>query len=473
MPHSCEYCNASFLSKRALINHQKTAKYCLDIQTDTFIQEFKCECGSEFTRKDSLKRHEKTCRMKIISLPLNTVCALEKENLVEPIQREKLDLNNIITDQLKEESDSIKTGKDEIENVAPCEDDKIVNLQLVIPGGNIITIPAKNNGSINATAICKASGKLFDNWKQTKEFQDLVSAMQSDMEIPISKLITSIKDGISLSQGAWIHPDLVIPLAQWCSPTFAIQTSRWMRELLLTAKIEIEHGKHLTIQNYQLQSLVSCISSTTSQSKHLEEELKFVESKHNLIMQSMNYQRGDNVIYIGFIGVREEKPYYKFGKSHQFDIRNNRHISTFDEFKTIFVFNCEADIAEPKIKNYLKRKGLKDNIEVNGMTKTEIFFTTADTPIEEILEVCVVICDMCKSQSQENERLRIENIEKDYRFQLEQERHKMELELEKNKIELERHKMELELAKNKIELLEAKIREMKLGAKLQKYKIDT
>lgn len=28
----CEFCDSSFLRKNTLINHQKTAKFCLDIQ---------------------------------------------------------------------------------------------------------------------------------------------------------------------------------------------------------------------------------------------------------------------------------------------------------------------------------------------------------------------------------------------------------------------------------------------------------
>lgn len=35
--------------------------------------------------------------------------------------------------------------------------------------------------------------------------------------------------------GTWIHPDLAIQLAQWCSKAFAIQVSRWIREWMASA----------------------------------------------------------------------------------------------------------------------------------------------------------------------------------------------------------------------------------------------
>lgn len=221
---------------------------------------------------------------------------------------------------------------------------------------------------------------------------------------------------------------------------------------LLTGKEEIEP----TIQS---QSLVPYVCPSI-QSSHLEKELKFVKSKCKLL-ENINYQLGDNVIYTGFIGVRDGKPYYKYGKSRQFDIRHDTHSTTYDEFKTIFVSKCEADIAELQIKRYLERKNLNDKIEVKGQNKIEIFFTTDDNPIQEILEVFGMICNLCKTQSQENERLRIENIKKDHQLQLNQEKHKMELALK-----------DIELLKAKMGEMESKMREMELETKIRNVAIN-
>lgn len=60
----CEYCHGEFSRVSVLYKHQRSAKYCLEIQgkfiTDT--QELTCKyCNKDFTRKDVVKRHEKTC----------------------------------------------------------------------------------------------------------------------------------------------------------------------------------------------------------------------------------------------------------------------------------------------------------------------------------------------------------------------------------------------------------------------------
>ena len=65
MPYVCEYCNQCFYSQANLRRHKTTAIYCLDIQNKTCaiakVVDFKCKCGSHFTRKDNLDRHEKIC----------------------------------------------------------------------------------------------------------------------------------------------------------------------------------------------------------------------------------------------------------------------------------------------------------------------------------------------------------------------------------------------------------------------------
>jgi hypothetical protein len=50
------------------------------------------------------------------------------------------------------------------------------------------------------------------------------------MGFPISGLIVTLKGGRPEEQGTWVHPDVAIHLAQWCSPKFAVAVSRWVRE---------------------------------------------------------------------------------------------------------------------------------------------------------------------------------------------------------------------------------------------------
>ena len=59
----CEFCENNFSSISNLVNHQKTAKYCLKKQNKNIEKQFTCVgCNSEFTRKHDFNRHIKSCK---------------------------------------------------------------------------------------------------------------------------------------------------------------------------------------------------------------------------------------------------------------------------------------------------------------------------------------------------------------------------------------------------------------------------
>lgn len=96
---------------------------------------------------------------------------------------------------------------------------------------NTLVEQRKVDGYINATAMCQAVGKLFADYRRNSSTVAFLEELSTDMGIPISQLIQSVKGG-SEPQGTWVHPDLAIHLAQWLSPKFAVAVSRWVREWL-------------------------------------------------------------------------------------------------------------------------------------------------------------------------------------------------------------------------------------------------
>jgi muconolactone delta-isomerase len=61
----CEFCKKEFSSKSALIYHQKTAKYCLEIQGKDLLEDFKCSyCSKKFTTLQNLNDHISVCKEK-------------------------------------------------------------------------------------------------------------------------------------------------------------------------------------------------------------------------------------------------------------------------------------------------------------------------------------------------------------------------------------------------------------------------
>ncbi|MDZ7866831.1 KilA-N domain-containing protein [Acidovorax sp.] len=83
------------------------------------------------------------------------------------------------------------------------------------------------DGYINATAMCKAAGKLFGHYRENDGTKAFLEALELDIGIPISQLIQVLR-GSNVAQGTWIHPQVAIHLAQWLSPQFAVQVSKWV-----------------------------------------------------------------------------------------------------------------------------------------------------------------------------------------------------------------------------------------------------
>ena len=62
---SCQFCKKKFAYKGTLATHQKTAKYCLEIQGKDISNLFGCEfCNKNFTTQQNLKDHILVCKEK-------------------------------------------------------------------------------------------------------------------------------------------------------------------------------------------------------------------------------------------------------------------------------------------------------------------------------------------------------------------------------------------------------------------------
>ena len=61
----CEFCKKIFSTKGNLSSHQKTAKYCLELQGKLVETSFNCDyCNKDFTQRTSLNDHLNVCKEK-------------------------------------------------------------------------------------------------------------------------------------------------------------------------------------------------------------------------------------------------------------------------------------------------------------------------------------------------------------------------------------------------------------------------
>lgn len=96
-------------------------------------------------------------------------------------------------------------------------------------GGEIIRQRA-SDGYVNATAMCKAGGKRWKDYRALSTTNPFLEALSSGTGRPSTRLILTKIGGDPKTQGTWVHPQVAIQLAQWLSPDFAVQVTQWVMD---------------------------------------------------------------------------------------------------------------------------------------------------------------------------------------------------------------------------------------------------
>lgn len=88
------------------------------------------------------------------------------------------------------------------------------------------------DGYVNATEMCKAHKKRFDNYKKSESYKPYVEALSSSLKMSEVELVQS-RQG---KAGIWVHPRIAIHLAMWLSPEFAVEVISWIEAWMLTGQ---------------------------------------------------------------------------------------------------------------------------------------------------------------------------------------------------------------------------------------------
>lgn len=86
------------------------------------------------------------------------------------------------------------------------------------------------DGYVNATAMCKAGGRRFNDYSRLATTQPFVNELSAATGIPVTELIQSVMGGNPELQGTWVHPQVAVHLAQWISAKFAVQVTQWVMD---------------------------------------------------------------------------------------------------------------------------------------------------------------------------------------------------------------------------------------------------
>jgi hypothetical protein len=94
--------------------------------------------------------------------------------------------------------------------------------------GNVDIAQRAADGYINATSLCKAAGKKWNDYLRLDNTAEFLEELEADTGIPASVLVQSVKGGII--QGTWVHPQVAVNLGQWLSAKFAVKVSKWVAD---------------------------------------------------------------------------------------------------------------------------------------------------------------------------------------------------------------------------------------------------
>lgn len=85
------------------------------------------------------------------------------------------------------------------------------------------------DGYVNATAMCKANGKRWSDYRESDRCQRYLDALSELTEIPVVSLYQSVE---GRGGGTYVHPQVAVDLARWISAPFAVWMDGWFLEEL-------------------------------------------------------------------------------------------------------------------------------------------------------------------------------------------------------------------------------------------------
>jgi hypothetical protein len=264
----------------------------------------------------------------------------------------------------------------------------IFNCKLLLEDGTEFTIPLREDGYIYATGLCKVAGKKMYDWLRLKETKLLTKNLEEKLA-PVSKNLVEIYKGNNSnknSQGTWIHPDLGLNLAQWCSPSFSAQISKWLRELIFTLNVELgkEKSNGEISEKYEeiikkLEVTEEKLEQTESMNKELSKKYQAIHTNHQTYLrrkEKYKLKTGPCVYVIDMKKMYDDEEIKRFKIGQSGDITNRvSGFRTSNPFcKVIAVFYTDKSVElERSIKLRYDKQLFPNNSEfVSGVSKEDL-----------------------------------------------------------------------------------------------------
>jgi prophage antirepressor-like protein len=216
----------------------------------------------------------------------------------------------------------------------------------------------EEDGYVNVSELCKAGKKEFKAWNRLAKSKAFLQVLSNEVKKSTSSLI-QYQTGHGSNQSTWAHPQVAINIAQWISPVFDVQVSKWIYELTFTGSVKIRQEKTY-------------------------EEIETV-FKRRAGIDIQRYGETD-IFYIGEFDKPEDMDWelednqsaFKFGVSSHSDSRESQHDNdkALPNFRFIYAKPCKNGPMASKIEKRSKRVVKRNNMRMNHGTKVECFIAT-------------------------------------------------------------------------------------------------
>ena len=93
-----------------------------------------------------------------------------------------------------------------------------------------IEVLVREDGYVNATALCKQANKLFKDYYKTDTTKAFLETLSSVRNIVLTNLVQTKRGGTPQEQGTWVHELVAVNLAQWLDPKYAVLVTMVMQK---------------------------------------------------------------------------------------------------------------------------------------------------------------------------------------------------------------------------------------------------
>lgn len=87
---------------------------------------------------------------------------------------------------------------------------------------NDVVTQRVSDGYFNATAMCRVSGKKFNDYSRLSVTKAFLSELSPVAGIPVTGLVQTIQGGPPHLQGTWVHPQVAINICEHFYPCLII-----------------------------------------------------------------------------------------------------------------------------------------------------------------------------------------------------------------------------------------------------------